>query len=480
MTPSVALANGGATRSTMARVQPKDRWGFAEFFVVSQTVIPALLYFPGTQPFRLYIRTASFVISFAALLWWAVAVAKSSRPHPAQTWIFAAMAYVVVMFFHPLTSSTFAGLAQLVLYLSVIAPIFWAGTFVRTPERLARLMALLLICNGVNAVVGVLQVYDPSRWMPPEMSRVMSETVYGLGTVTYRGPDGRMIVRPPGLFDTPGAVAGPGMYAALLGLVFATSAISWWKRLAAIGASFAGIAAIYLSQVRVSLIVSILMLGSYFSLLLVQERRSRAMWFAGAAVVMVVTTFSFALALGGESIAERTFTLFAQDPLALYAGSRGGQLSYTFGELLQKYPMGAGLGRWGMIAVYFGNAGKAAAEPLWVEIQVAGWAIDGGVALLFLYVGALVITLKTDARVARAHPDARVRACASVVLAANIGTAALIFTFTPFVTQIGLQFWFLAGALHGLVNTDLRRVDPRSSLAVGPRAPGAARAGYVS
>jgi hypothetical protein len=203
------------------------------------------------------------------------------------------------------------------------------------------------------------------------------------------------------------------------------------------------------------------------------------MWFAGAAAVMVVATFSFALALGGESIAERTFTLFAQDPLALYAGSRGGQLSYTFGELLQKYPMGAGLGRWGMIAVYFGNASKAAAEPLWVEIQVAGWAIDGGFALLFLYVGALAVTLKTDARVARAHPDARVRACASVVLAANIGTAALIFTFTPFVTQIGLQFWFLAGALHGVVNTDVRRVDPRSSLPPGPRAP-VARAGHAS
>lgn len=459
MTASVALANGSAVRSPTASVQLKDRWGFPEFFVVTQTLIPALLYFPGTQPFRLYIRTASFAISFATLLWWAVAVAKSSRTHPAQPWIFAAMAYVVVMFFHPLTSSTFAGLAQFVLYLSVIAPIFWAGTFVRTPERLARLMALLLICNGVNALVGVLQVYDPSRWMPPEMSRVMTETVYGLGTVTYRGPDGRMIVRPPGLFDTPGAVAGPGMYAALLGLVFATSAIAAWKRLAAMAASFAGIAAIYLSQVRVSLVVAVLMLGTYFSLLLVQERRSRAMIFGGAAVAIVITTFSFALALGGESIAERTFTLFAQDPLALYAGSRGGQLSYTFGELLQKYPMGAGLGRWGMIAVYFGSVTKPGAEPLWVEIQVAGWAIDGGVALLVFFIGALVITLVTDARVARTHPDARVRACASVVLAANLGTAALIFTFTPFVTQIGLQFWFLTGALHGLV------ASPRSPAA---------------
>ena len=331
-----------------------------------------------------------------------------------------------------------------------MAPIFWAGSFVRTPERLSRLMALFLICNGINAIVGVLQVYDPARWMPPEMSRVMSETVYGLGTVTYRGPDGRLIVRPPGLFDTPGAVAGPGMYAALLGLVFATSAVAFWKRLAALAASFAGIAAIYLSQVRVSLIVAVLMLAAYASLLTMQERKARATLFAGIAAAIVVSTFVFALTLGGQSIAERTFTLFAQDPLTLYADSRGGQLTYTFGELLQTYPMGAGLGRWGMIAVYFASAAPPDVQPLWVEIQVAGWAIDGGIAFLVLSLAAIAVTLVTELQVARRHPDARVRACAAVVLAANLGTAALVFTFTPFVTQIGLQFWFLAGALHGV------------------------------
>jgi len=37
-----------------------------------------------------------------------------------------------------------------------------------------------------------------------------------------------------------------------------------------------------------------------------------------------------------------------------------------------------------------------------------------------------------------------------VVLAANLGTAALIFSFVPFVTQVGIQYWFLAGALHGI------------------------------
>ena len=442
------LSNGAAT---MPAAGAREKWGFPEFFVISQTAIPALLYLPGSQQFRLYIRIASFAISFATLLWWAVAVAKTSRPHPAQPWIFGSMAYVVVMFFHPFTTSAYVGLAQFVLYLSVMAPIFWAGTFVRTPEHLARLMALLLICNGLNALVGVLQVYDPGRWMPPEMSRLMSESLYGLGSVSYRGPDGTMIVRPPGLFDTPGAVAGPGMYAALLGLVFASSAIAWWKRLAALGASFAGIAAIYLSQVRVSLIVSMLMFATYFSILMMQERKARAMVFGGVAAAIVVGTFVFALALGGESIAERTFTLFAQDPVTLYSGSRGGQLSYTFGEILQRYPLGAGLGRWGMIAVYFGGGAAPGVEPMWVEIQVAGWAIDGGVALLILSVGALAVTLASEAQIARTDRDARIRACAAVVLAANLGTAALIFTFTPFVTQIGLQFWFLAGALHGIV-----------------------------
>jgi hypothetical protein len=104
-----------------------------------------------------------------------------------------------------------------------------------------------------------------------------------------------------------------------------------------------------------------------------------------------------------------------------------------------------------MIAVYFGSGARPDAQPLWVEIQVAGWAIDGGILLLFLYIGALVVTLASEAHTARTDGDARIRACAAVVLAANLGTAALIFTFTPFVTQIGLQFWFLAGALHGLV-----------------------------
>ena len=35
------------------------------------------------------------------------------------------------------------------------------------------------------------------------------------------------------------------------------------------------------------------------------------------------------------------------------------------------------------------------------------------------------------------------------MIAANFGTIALVFSFVPFGTAVGMQFWFLEGALHG-------------------------------
>jgi len=47
-------------------------WGFAEVFIISQTALPALLFLPGSQAFRLPIRTAAFMISLAAFFWWQI------------------------------------------------------------------------------------------------------------------------------------------------------------------------------------------------------------------------------------------------------------------------------------------------------------------------------------------------------------------------------------------------------------------------
>lgn len=423
-------------------------WGFPEVFVISQTVLPALLYLPGAQNARLWLRVAPFLISLAAFGWWLMRDHDRRTLHPASSWIAAVMGLLGIMVFHPTTASLMGGVAHLAVYLAVLAPVFWAPAMVRSPEHLARLLALILVCSGANAVVGVLQVYDPARWMPAELSRVITDRAIGLGPVTYIGPDGRIIVRPPGLFDTPGAVAGPGMFAALLGAVFGLSAIPIWQRAASFALSAAGVAAIYLSQVRVSLVVLALMAGAYMFVLLRQGRTGKASTFGILAGSVLLGAFALAVALGGTSISERVLTLFGDDPLEVYYRARGLQLDYTLTELLYQFPLGAGLGRWGMAAGYFASG---PVSTIWAEIQVTGWLIDGGIPMIVLYVGALAVSTRHQFRLSAAsHP--RVAACAAVVFGANLGIAVMTLSFTPFVTQIGLQYWFLAGALHGVVS----------------------------
>ena len=426
-------------------------WGFAEVFVIGQTALPALLYLPGTQAIRLPNRVAAFGISLAAVAWWQVQ-SVPGRPSKAQAWVAAVMALLAVMVFHPMTPSILGGLAHMAVYVAVMAPLFWAPAFVRSPERLARILWILLICSGANSLVGVLQVYDPARWMPAEFTRVMTESSLGLSVVTYIGPHGERLIRPPGLFDTPGAVSGPAMSAALLGLVFAVSAIPLWKRVLSLLLASAGVAAIYLSQVRISLVVTGLAYVVYALATSRQGNFARATKFGILAGAVIVGSFVLAVTLGGQTIQERVLTLFADDPISVYQGARGAQLSITFSELLFRYPLGAGLARWGMAAGYFATY-SGLVQPLWAEIQFTGWMIDGGVLLVALYCGALLVATVTQWRLAMVAHRPRLATVAAVVCAANLATAAMIFSFTPFVAQIGLQYWFLAGALHGVATT---------------------------
>ena len=70
--------------------------------------------------------------------------------------------------------------------------------------------------------------------------------------------------------------------------------------------------------------------------------------------------------------------------------------------------------------------------------------------MIVLYTGALVSAAASQYRLAMQTRYPRIAVCSGVVFAANLGIAAMVFSFTPFVTQIGIQYWFLAGALHGV------------------------------
>jgi hypothetical protein len=206
---------------------------------------------------------------------------------------------LAAMIAHPDTYSPFAGFGQIGLYFAVFCPILWVPSLVANRRTLIRVLAILLICNGINSMVGVLQVYDADRWMPAEYSTTFSSQM--LATATYKGPGGRIIVRPPGLFDTPGAVCGAGAVAALLGLIFCLENMAWWKRASALAMSIAGMAAIYLSHVRASFVVSLGMMATYLAMLSVQKQKRRMTGFLGLAAAMVVFALSVARAFRSAS-----------------------------------------------------------------------------------------------------------------------------------------------------------------------------------
>jgi hypothetical protein len=423
--------------------------GFLEWFAVAQTALPALLFLPGSQALRLPIRVGAYMLPLVGLgLWWLRASGDRPR-HPAQSWLLGIGVYLGLMILHPLTNSLEAGVAQTLLYVSIFCPLFWAPSFVDRPRVLVRILAILLVCNGLNSVVGVLQVYDPDRWMPRELSFVFTANGDALAAATYEGPDGRRIVRPPGLFDTPGAVCGAGTIAALLGLIFALERLQWWKRAIALGLSLAGVSAIYLSHVRANFVVTLGMMAAYVIMLAIQGQKQRALSFVGLGGVVVVVGLAAATMLGGASISERFSTLLEEDPRELYFKSRGIQVQYGLDQLAVEYPFGAGLARWGMMRGYFGDPSNLNSTELWAEVQPNAWILDGGVVLLGLYTVALLIVLRFETGLVRTLWFPEDRRWASAVCAANLGTLALVLTFVPFTTQVGTQFWFLEGALLG-------------------------------
>src|SRR6266568_904566 len=100
-------------------------WTFAEVFIISQTALPALLYLPGSQAFRLPIRFSAFAVSLAAFAWYQVE-SKSQAPRSRmQPWVAAVMSLLALMLFHPETSSMVGGIAHMAVYFSVMAPLFW-------------------------------------------------------------------------------------------------------------------------------------------------------------------------------------------------------------------------------------------------------------------------------------------------------------------------------------------------------------------
>jgi hypothetical protein len=425
----------------------RERWSWPTIFIAIQFLWGALLFLPGSQAYRPIVRALPYACSAGLLLIY-LPIIKRSRGPRGTVLLVLALALLVANLLHP-TSQLAAGIAQCVFQFTIAAPMFWGWKAITSPDRLKRLLWMAFAFNTLGAVLGVLQVYFPDRFMPSQFSsQGMKMNDMYVESLTYIGPDGTPIVRPPGLTDQPGGAAISGALTVVLGAGMTLIARTPTTQLLSTAAVGVGLAAIYLTQVRSLLLMSV---GAVAVLAAVMFRRGqavRATRIAVTAAVLVVGAFIWARALGGQSVEDRFVGITKDGAVRSYQDNRGGFVAQTFGELLDEYPLGAGLGRWGMMLVYFGDPTREP-PPIHVEIQPTGWLLDGGIPMWILYGGAIFQSLFAAYRLSVRRGNPALSDIATITLLLQV----LIFGFgwagPVFNTQLGLLFWFVTSALHG-------------------------------
>jgi len=432
-----------------------DRWGWPELFVAIQLLWGVVLFLPGAQGYRVYIRALPYLISGAALIYYFRRPTGETIPASAR-WLAACFVILLLNLLQATTHLT-AGIGQIVFQISIAAPAFWMVRAVSSERRLVTLVWVLFASSFLASAVGILQVYFPDTFLPPEFSalaQALNPDV--IGSLTYVGADGRAIIRPPGLSDNPGGASVAGMMTMILGVTLAVQRRQTWlvKAICLSGGAI-GMTALFLTQVRA---LSLLAAASVAVSALLRFRQGRAV--EGAAGVMagvglLAGAYVWAVSVGGEAVSDRFLGLVDGGVFRTFDESRGLFLRYTLAELLYEFPLGAGLGRWGMMQVLFGDPTMWQAPPIHVEVQPTGWLLDGGVPLLILNVGALAASLRYSYRVAVDASTCSLQDIATVLLCAQLAIVTLCLTGAVFNTQLGIQFWAVTGALFGA--TRLRR-----------------------
>ena len=455
-------------RSGSERPSGLPPWGWLEGYLIAQTFIPALLFVPGLSAIRTAIRVASFLLAIVA--WIMIYQGKRVRPgaqtFPSTFWLKIAMGWLLLSVFYWKTNSLESGLAQAMVYISVFSPAFWAPAALVSSRQVGRLMAILALCNGLSAAVGLGQVFRPQTFNPPVVAGLQNRSAGILmeDVVKYEDGFGNKILRPCGLTDQAGAASGAGGIAALIGLALFLRPIGIVRRLFCLGMAFIGVAVIYYTQVRMVMLMLVISVIVLTAILIVRKDFKRATLLGSMSLALVVGAFVWVSATSGASVTSRFSDLLVGNFAKKYDESRGGFVREAFTVMLWDYPFGAGLGWWGQIYNAFGD--KTIPSKIWVEVMWPAWVIDGGFPLLLTYVAAIGFAMADTLRVALRSRDRDLSFWASVVFASNLSLLATCFSYVTFLTSLGIQFWLLAATVHA---ADLRAREREHGLrASGP------------
>jgi hypothetical protein len=434
------------------------RWGWLEWFLLSQTFIPALLFVPGVSVLRLMTRVAAFVVALLAWgsIWQSGRQAPRGPAFPAVPWLSACAVWLGLSILHPNTNSLMSGAAQAAMYLTVLSPAFWAPAVLVSSRQIPRLMIIIFVCSSISELVGIGQVYRPGTFNPPVIPAIESGNEIAIASLTYVTASGRTIIRPCGLSDNPGQASSAGNSACLLGLCLAMRPIGIWKRLMCLALAFAGMAVIYFCQIRASMVMLFICIIALVILFSVRGYFRQATLLGIGSLVILFGAAIWVVSAVGEVGTKRFMSLVEERPDELYQGARGSFVQDTFERLIWEYPLGGGLGRWGQAYTYFGDHTTPFGSPhgqFWVEVQWPGWVIDGGIPLLVAYVVAITLAMFDTLRIALTSRDKELAYWASIICALNLAIVAGTFGSCPFVAPYGITFWLMAAAVHA---ADLR------------------------
>jgi hypothetical protein len=411
---------------------------------------------------RVVVRMAVFGASIALLL----ALPGKGKPSPAVKPAKFILAIVALSFFNPTGNTLAASAAQVGMYLAILAPLFWVPRLWIDLSNLRRVLLMIWTFQSTSAVIGILQVYYPGRFTPAISTVILDQGRSYVKALQFQNAYGQLVFRAMGLSDIPGGAGTAGIYAALFGAAFLLTWRKWPARMLAIGTMVTGLAAIFLSNVRASLVMLIICAAVLMVVLAIRRAKVRAprpawrRYEAGTltrllAVLGVVAFFGFtwALAVGGNGIAERFGTLTASDPGTVYHQNRGHFIEESIDELLPKYPLGAGLGRWGMMNHYFGDNSDPNTAMIWSEEQFTAWLVDGGVPLILVYLWAIAMATMFAFRLSLKRIDPELAILAAVICAYDVGAVVSSLGYPFFGSQMGMEFWMLNAVLFAAASS---------------------------
>jgi hypothetical protein len=420
-------------------------------FILVQLLCALALLVPALGSMRVVWRTAAFGASLGMLYF----IPRRGPFHPSAGVLLAAQAIVVLSLFHPTTNTMLAGLAQTMLYAAIMAPVLWVGGCNVTLLTLKRVMMIMWGFGFLSAAAGVIQTYFPGTMQFPVSTAIQAQGEWYVEDLKIVLASGQRVFRPMGLTDLPGGAADGAASCILFSLVWLVIERRTLIKALAVAGVMVGMFCLYLCQVRVALVSTLICAITFAMLLLMRGETRRFVQIGSILAGGVFLGFAWAVAVGGDVVTSRIESLFADKPAEVYYSNRGRFLEETVTELLPKYPLGAGLARWGMMNFYFGDNSNPETASIWAEIQWTGWLLDGGVPLVLAYTAALVVAILTAARCALDRRVGTLSTIAAIVVAYDIGIVATTFNSCPFIGSGGVEFWVLNAAVYAVYRSTL-------------------------